>query len=98
VNDQAVRRKNSIRRSGNIRLRDARSDSADDDGLPAVVDAGRRPPSEIDAVDRIAVVNEEPRRPVVAVAHLSADYEVAGPSRADLPMASEKQRGRRQGM
>jgi hypothetical protein len=38
----AVRRKNSIRRSGKIRLRDARSDSADDDGLPAVIDAGRR--------------------------------------------------------
>jgi hypothetical protein len=37
-----VRRKNPIRRSGKIRLRDAPSDSADDDGLPAVVGAGRR--------------------------------------------------------
>ena len=37
-----VRRKNSIRRSGKGHLRDAWADSADDDGLPAAVGAGRR--------------------------------------------------------
>jgi hypothetical protein len=34
-----VRRKNSVRRPGKGRLRDPWSDSADDDGLPAVVGA-----------------------------------------------------------